>query len=82
MEIIGGVVAFIKAIPIIDSWFQKLAAAYVAAQIASMKDADRAAIRKAISEFDQREIEKQLGSSTAGKPTGLGEIRDKLPGVP
>jgi hypothetical protein len=77
------VVAIIKAIPIIDKWFKQLATFYVASQINELHEADKEAIRKAIYEQDQRDIEKQIGSTRVGKPSGVDgvERRDTLPGV-
>lgn len=78
------VVAFIKAVPVIKKWVEQLIALYVAQQIKAMREADREAIRKAVYDFDQRDLEKQIGSTKPGEPSGLPgtHIRDSLPNVP
>lgn len=62
--------AILKAIPILDSWFQSLMAFYIQTTIASMKQENLNAIKTAIQSHDQRPIETALGSSTAGKLSG------------
>lgn len=83
MSIIGTILAILNAIPILDSWFQQLTAAYAQAAIGRMKAENREAIRAALAAHDQREIEKTIGSPKAGEPSGIPgtEIRDHLPGV-
>lgn len=66
----GTVLAILKAIPILDSWFQQLAVLYFQQRLASMKAENKEAIRKAIYEHDQRGIEVAIGSDTAGKASG------------
>lgn len=75
--------AIIKAIPIINSWADKFVAFYVQKGIEQLKKEDREAIRKAINEQDQRDLEKQLGSTTAGELSGIPgtDIRTDLPNV-
>lgn len=79
--ILGLLLALFKAVPALEKLWEDIVTTYVAAKIAQMKVANRDAIRRAIDTHDQRPIEVQIGSDTAGKPTGLGEIRDTLPGV-
>ncbi len=74
--------ALFKAIPALEKLWEDVVTLYVAARIATMKRENKDAIRVVLEKHDQRPIEDQLGSDTAGKPTGLGEIRDTLPGVP
>lgn len=83
MTILKAIIAVIVAIPTIKGWFDSLVKMYVEQQIASWRAEDRAAIKKAIDEQDQRDIEKALGSSHAGEPSGIPgtEIRETLPGV-
>lgn len=54
--IIGGVIAFLKAIPILDGWFQQLIAAYIMAQNAAVKAAlvDAAALAARAQTDDER----------------------------
>lgn len=79
-----GLIEIIKAIPAIKSLFEQLVGLYVASELVSMKKENRDAIKKAIHEFDQREIEKALGNPNAGDPSNLpgSELRSSLPGVP
>lgn len=80
--IFGAIVGLIKAIPIFDQWFQQLAALYVSERIHSMKQENVDALRKAVAEKDQRDLEKAIGNPNPGAPSGFGDIRDSLPGVP
>lgn len=70
MTIFGAIIAVIKAIPVLDSWFQSIASAYLQAQIASMKQENRDAIISAVQKFNQIPMENAIGSSTAGKVSG------------
>lgn len=82
-SIVAAILAVCRAIPIVNSWMSELMAAYVQHQIAAMKAANVAAIRKALMEQDQRDIEKAIGSPRAGEKSGdpNTEIRKDLPGV-
>ena len=84
MTVISSVIAVIKAIPVVKEWFDSLLAMYVRSEIASMKKENREALRKAIDEQDQRDLEKAIGNPNPGEHSGIPgtEIRDKLPGVP
>jgi hypothetical protein len=82
VSFIAGLVAFIKAVPIIDSWFTLLFKVYTEKTIADMKKENAEAIKKAIETGDQRPIETTIGSSNAGKPSGVpgAVIYDSIPG--
>lgn len=67
---IAAILALLKAIPILDAWFQTLSAAYVQDRIASMEKENLDAIREAIQSHDQRALEKAIGSPTAGQASG------------
>lgn len=75
--------AILKAIPILDKWFQKLVVAYTQAKIDSMEKENREAIKKALNEHDQRPIETAMGSSTVGEMSGNPgtTVVDSLPNV-
>lgn len=82
-EVFGFIYAVIKAIPIVKDWFDKFMTWYIAQGVAHLKEADREAIRKAIDEQDQRDLEKQIGDREPGEAShlpGTG-IVDILPGV-
>ena len=81
--IFGGLVAFFKAIPILNSWLEQFESWYFRTQVASMKKENRDAIKKAIDEQDQRDLEKVLGNPNAGEPSNLPgvEQRNSIPGV-
>jgi hypothetical protein len=83
MEIISGLVGLIKAIPIIDRWFQSLLTFYVNSQIDKMERANFEAVKKAIYDRDQRDLEKAIGSPNAGESSHNPDtvIVDGLPGV-
>ena len=61
------IIAIIKAIPIIQKWFEELFILYFNMQVDSMRAENVKAIRKAIDEKDQRDIERALQSTLAGK---------------
>lgn len=77
------ILAIIRAIPAVKSWYDQLTALYVQAEIARMRHADREAIRKAVFDHDQRELEKQLGNPHPGEASGLPgtHVVDTLPNV-
>lgn len=84
MEVIlSGIVAVISAIPAIKSFFDQLVTFYVQQKVDTFKAEDRAAIQKAMEDQDQRDIEKELGSTHAGELSGIPgtEVRPTLPGV-
>lgn len=82
--IIAGILAVAKSIPVVDSWVQALSVAYTLNQISKMKNENKAAVIRAVSQLDQRDIEKALGSETAGQLSGIAgtQVVDTLPGVP
>jgi hypothetical protein len=75
--------AIIKAIPAVKSWWDQLVTFYVNKELENFKEADRAALRKAIHEQDQRDLEKQLGNPNAGEPSNApgSVIVGELPNV-
>lgn len=83
MSIIALIITIAKALPVLNEWLHKFVELYIQAQIDSLKKETRQAIKKAIEEQDQRELEKVMGSSKAGLPSGIEgvQIVDHLPGV-
>lgn len=79
----SGVVAVAKAIPTLDGWLQRFIAWYVDSQIEKMKKENIAAIKRAIAQQDQRDLERALGNQNAGEVSGIPDtaIVDSLPGV-
>lgn len=69
-SIIAAILAIAKAIPVIDTWIEQLSAAYVASRLATMKKENSDAIRKALVDHDQRDLEKAIGSPNAGQKSG------------
>lgn len=67
MGILSGIIAVIKAVPIIDKWIEQFCSLYISLKIESMKKENRDAIRKSLAECDQRELEKALGNPNAGE---------------
>jgi hypothetical protein len=78
MQAISLILALAKAIPIIDKWLGELSTAYQVYKKKEIEEATKRAIDEAIKNQDQRPIE---SDQTAGKPSGLGVIRDSIPGV-
>lgn len=62
--------AAFQAWPSIKSVFDEIVSAYVASELGKMKTENSDAIKKVVREHDQRDLEKVLGSPTAGKPSG------------
>jgi len=83
MSIISLLLAIAKAIPIVDKWIQTLVAQYVNLRIETMRSENIKAIRSALIDHDQRELERSIGSKTPGEVSGDAGavIVDKLPGV-
>jgi hypothetical protein len=84
MGIIPLLTAIFKMVPALKDLFDQFIVAYTKHQIETIDAAYLAAIKKAINDKDQRDIEKALGSPRAGEQSGIGgtEIRKDLPGVP
>jgi hypothetical protein len=83
MEIISLLLALFRAIPILDKWFQTLMVEWFNRSVDKMQTENLAAIKKALSDYDQRELEKAIGNPNAGEPSGNpgSTIVDELPGV-
>ena len=83
MSVLSIILAALKAIPALKSWWDELVAAYVAHEIANMKAELSKGVYEA-SKGDQRNLEKYIGSPRAGEESGLpgSHIVDELPGVP
>jgi hypothetical protein len=84
MTILSLLLAIFKAIPALKSLFDELVVAYTQSQIDNIKKEYLYAIQIAISQKDQRDIEKALGSPRAGEASGIpgAQVVDHLPGVP
>jgi hypothetical protein len=63
VSVFGIILAVLKAIPVLDSWFQQLTVLYFNAQVSKMKAENRDAVKKALDEHDQRDLEKATGNS-------------------
>ena len=68
MSFISGLFAIAKAVPVVDSWLRALVSAYVKWQIEQGKRDLAEALQKMFEESDQRDLEKEIGSSNAGRP--------------
>lgn len=77
------ILIILKAIPALKSLVDTFISWYVQTEIKGFKEDVRAGIRAAVHDHDQRDIEKAIGSTGAGEPSGIAgtEIRDSLPGV-
>jgi hypothetical protein len=78
VQLIPLILAVAKAIPVIDKWLGELFAAYQAYRKKEIEEATTRAINEGIKNQDQRPIE---SDQTSGKPSGMGTIRDSLPGI-
>lgn len=78
--IFGTLLAIIKAIPAVKGMIDEFISFYVQNELSNMKKENFDAIRKAMDEHDQRELEKSAGSPTAGLPSGdSGAVIQPLP---
>lgn len=77
------ILALLKLFPTLKKLWDQLVSEYVAAEIAKMKAEQKAAIKKAVNEQDQRDIENAIHSPRAGEVSGVPgtELVDDLPGV-
>ena len=84
MAIIPMLTAIFKAIPALKDLFDQFVVAYTKSQIENIKKDYLNAIKTAINDRDQRDIEKALGSPRAGLPSGNtgAQIVDHVIGVP
>lgn len=82
--VFSAVAAFFSSIPVLGRLVEQFIAWYVNEQIDKMSSENAAIIKKAIEEKDQRDLEKTMGSSKAGKPSGIDgtTVVGSLPGVP
>lgn len=82
--VFSAIAAFLGSIPVLGRLVEQFIAWYVNKQIDKMSAENATVIRKAIEEKDQRDIERTMGSSKAGKPSGIDgtTVVDSLPGVP
>jgi hypothetical protein len=78
MQVISFILALAKAAPIIDKWLGFLVSAYQEQKKKEIQEATKKAIDEGIKNQDQRAIE---SDQTSGKPSGMGTVRDSLPGV-
>jgi len=61
MEIVSGIIALLKALPILDRWFKTLVAAYNQWKIEQHDKAFTEGLAMLIAKHDQRAIEKAAG---------------------
>jgi hypothetical protein len=83
LTLFSSIVALAKAIPVVDKWFQQFVTYYVNSAIDRMAVENREAIKKAIEDQDQRDLEKAIGNANAGELSEVPGtvVRDNLPGV-
>jgi hypothetical protein len=68
VEIVGGIIALLKAIPILDQWFGNLAIAYNKWKVESHDKAFAEGMRSLIGEYDQRKLEDAAGMNPGANP--------------
>ena len=64
-------ISIFKAVPALKQLWDQIIAAYIATQINTFNEETKAAIRKAIYEHDQRDLETVIGSTKSGKASGI-----------
>ncbi len=81
--VFSAILAVIQAIPAVRDLFERFVSFYVERRIASMKQENRDAIRRAFTEHDQRPLEEALGNPNPGGHSGVPgtQVVDRLPGV-
>lgn len=77
------ILSLLTTLPWLKQKVDEFIAWYVQIQIDSMKKDIQDGIRKAILDHDQRDLERAIGNSNAGEPSGIPgtSIVDDLPGV-
>lgn len=83
-SVLSLLLAIFKAVPALKQWWDQLLAMYIAKSIADMHRDDKAAIKKAIEENDQRDLERQVFNSTPGERSDAPNTiirHDSLPNV-
>ena len=77
------ITAIAQAIPVFAKWLEQFNVWYINQQIDKMAAENVAAIKKAIQEKDQRDLEKALGNPNAGEPSNLPGVtqRDTIVGL-
>ena len=70
--------ALFAAIPTFERWWESLMLEYIKLKKDRITKETREAIQNVFKEQDQRAIEDE---DYSGKPSGIGTIRDSLPGV-
>jgi hypothetical protein len=80
-NIILAILAIARAVPVIAEFLEKLSVAFTASRLASFRKENLEALRKAVKEYDQRDLEKAIGNPNAGEPSGDAgsEIVDSIP---
>lgn len=73
--------SIIKLSPILIGWVEDFIAYYVEIQKESIRADVRKKIEIALIEHNQIPVEIAIGSNVAGKPSGLGTIKDKVKGI-
>jgi len=76
LTIFSMITAGLNALPWFKKFFDLFYVYYAQTQLEKMEKENANAIRKIILELDQREAEKALGSSSAGKFDGTGVVTD------
>jgi hypothetical protein len=70
-QLVALLLSIFKAVPALKQLWDQLISAYIATQIETIKKEYREAIRKAIYEHDQRDLESAIGSPQSGKISGI-----------
>jgi hypothetical protein len=71
LQAIALLTSIFKAVPALKQLWDLFIATYIASQINTFNEETKAAIRKAIYDHDQRDLEKLIGSTKPGKASGV-----------
>lgn len=83
MEIFSLILSALKALPVLDRWFQGLVTAYTNSKLESMKLENFEAIKEALEKNDQRRLEAAIGNPHPGYPSNDSGsvVVDVVPGI-
>jgi hypothetical protein len=82
-KLLAVILAVINAVPKLKEFWDQLLVLYFQKEVEKLRKRDVEAIRKAISEKDQRDLEKQVFGKDPNYRSGIDGVRivDKLPNV-
>jgi hypothetical protein len=70
MQVVSLLLAIFKAVPQLKKWWDSLTVAYLTYQDIKLDKEIRVAIKKAINDHDQRDLEEAMRSTKTGEASG------------